>query len=453
MVRDKSRGSNSFTRSAKFSKNEEITASSIDLHPALAKPQIVLANSFGVNWSRPARVTAAAPMCGSRESPPPTRPYALATFASSFGFNKFATAAHFLSNAWLKSGDTRSPNRVSAQKAMVISYGLNVCSVVVSLGFLSPFPELESKDLSRGLSPAFEFVSKDFLSLGRSFSLSPKLCPSSNPQNPVAAPSSLFRSPGGIRRSKTANAHKTFATPWGSNSDACCVNSVSSDVQNLPPGSRSRRANDHVTLLALHGFRSGNRSIIRSSKLKYQPCVFKLPRSSSRTCLPSLLYAVATLITLKSFALSCRVTTSASSRNERVFARAAFTDLASSSDDRDRRSRPRPPPRVAEGRCGRLALAAVSAAAYALVLALGGLPPGAEVTGTGGVPSVSAPAISCSGRDGPFAPSRVTRLRLRTRVTCDRGASSGPEPPPARHRTHRALAAALAVGQRRSMPE
>ena len=120
---------------------------------------------------------------------------------------------------------------------------------------------------------------------------------------------------------------------------------------------------------------------------------------------------------------------------------AELTRRASSSPagDRDRprtRPRPRPRPPRPRPRCGRLA-PPVS-------------PPSSRRAGAtvAALASLSAPETSeGSGRDGSDVPSRVTRRLPRTRVTGARGGSSGPDVD-ARHRTHRALAAAAAAGQR-----
>ena len=98
------------------------------------------------------------------------------------------------------------------------------------------------------------------------------------------------------------------------------------------------------------------------------------------------------------------------------------------------RPRPRPRPPRPRPRCGRFA-PPVS-------------PPSSRRAGAtvAALESLSAPETSeSSGRDGSDAPSRVTRRLLGTRLTGARGGSSGPDVD-ARHRTHRALAAAAAVG-------
>lgn len=98
------------------------------------------------------------------------------------------------------------------------------------------------------------------------------------------------------------------------------------------------------------------------------------------------------------------------------------------------RPRPRPRPPRPRPRCGRFA-PPVS-------------PPSSRRAGAtvAALESLSAPETSeSSGRDGSYAPSRVTRRLLGTRLTGARGGSSGPDVD-ARHRTHRALAAAAAAG-------
>lgn len=98
------------------------------------------------------------------------------------------------------------------------------------------------------------------------------------------------------------------------------------------------------------------------------------------------------------------------------------------------RPRPRPRPPRPRPRCGRFA-PPVS-------------PPSSRRAGAAvaALESLSAPETSeSSGRDGSDAPSRVTRRLLGTRLTGARGGSSGPDVD-ARHRTHRALAAAAAAG-------
>mmetsp|Transcript_234 Transcript_234/g.950 ORF Transcript_234/g.950 Transcript_234/m.950 type:complete len:335 (-) Transcript_234:136-1140(-) len=242
------------------------TPSFAHVSSALARPHRSVANSCGANRDKsPGSNAHVSARSGKTPPPPPARPYPHATLASSFGLSWFKTDGSLLSKRSSTSEEGASPNRVSAQNAMVISYGLNVAA---SEDAQSPFP------------------------ISSSSSAGP-------PQNLAAAASRVFRSAGGARRPITANAQRTFATPCGSSSDARAIRVRSSASQNAAPGSRSARASDHVTLDAAHPERSGSNASVLVSSARYHAWSSSVPRWASRRWRPRRLYAVATFTSLK----------------------------------------------------------------------------------------------------------------------------------------------------------